>query len=210
MAWWIARYLDSTADALVLHMVFGVSVGTLIYNQQAATVGAMGWDAAQRTEYFATLDFATNLLTLAIQLVLTRPLMTRFGVGPMLMAPAVLLCLGMGGLAVFHTALLLAIVQVTTRGLSFSLVKPARESLFTLVDREARYKAKNFIDTVAYRGSDMATAWSYRGLSSLGLGLPALAGVWLGVAGAWLAVSAWTVRLQKGMHDRRQDAGDGH
>jgi AAA family ATP:ADP antiporter len=39
------------------------------------------------------------------------------------------------------------------------IAKPSREVLFTAVDAETKYKAKNFIDTVMQRGSDMVGVW---------------------------------------------------
>lgn len=182
--------------ALVLFMVFGTSIGTLFYNQQAAVVGAMHLDASARTAYFAGIDFGVNLVALSTQLLLTRYLLTRFGIAPVLLIPVVIALAGLGSLALWFSGGLLAIVQIITRGLSFSFIKPARESLFTLVDRESRYKAKNFIDTVVYRGGDMTTSWAYFGLVSLGLGLPALASVWAVVAMIWGVVVLWIIRLQ--------------
>jgi AAA family ATP:ADP antiporter len=179
-------------------MFLGLSVGTLFYNQQAQVVGAMGLDAVARSEYFATIDLAMNVMTLAVQLLITPRLLTRYGVAPALIVPALLQIAGTTSLLFAFSAMLLAVVQVTTRSLSFSLVKPARESLFTKVDRESRYKAKNFIDTVVYRGSDMTTSWVYRGLSlGLGFSLAQLAGVWTVVAMLWLLVVLWLVRLQR-------------
>jgi AAA family ATP:ADP antiporter len=183
--------------ALVLFMVFGTSVGTFFYNQQAAVVGAMHLSSADRTAYFAGLDLGVNLVALATQLLLTRFLMTRWGVAPVLIIPVVLALIGLGSLMLWFSAGLLALVQVVTRGLSFSFVKPGRESLFTLVDRESRYKAKNFIDTVVYRGEDMLTSWGYLGLVGLGLGLPALASVWIGIGILWGFAVLWIIRLQQ-------------
>jgi AAA family ATP:ADP antiporter len=177
-------------------MFFGVSIGTLLYNEQAAVVGAMHLNSADRTAYFAGIDLGVNLAALFVQLLLTRVLLTRFGVGPLLLIPAILVFVGLGSLAFFFSGALLAAVQLPTRGLSFSFIKPARESLFTLVDRESRYKAKNFIDTVVYRGGDMTTSWAYLVLAGLGLGLPALAGLWAAVAIIWGIVVLWIIRLQ--------------
>jgi AAA family ATP:ADP antiporter len=183
--------------ALVLFMIFGTSVGTFFYNQQAAVVGAMHLSSADRTAYFAGIDLGVNLVALTTQLLLTRFLMTRYGVAPVLIIPVVLAVVGLGSLAFAFSAGLLTLVQVVTRGLSFSFVKPGRESLFTLVDRESRYKAKNFIDTVVYRGQDTITSWCYFGLVGLGLGLPALASVWIGVGMLWGAAVLWILRLQQ-------------
>lgn len=190
--------------ALVLHMFFGVSIGVLLYSSQADTVQALGLSYAERNRYFATIDLTMNLVVLLVQVLVTRVLLARYGVGPLLLIPAMLVGIGLGSLALAHGALLLAVVQVGTRGFSFAFVKPARETLFTLVDREARYKAKNFIDTVVYRGGDMASSWAYIGLGAIGLSLAARAGVWIAVAVAWLAVAIWLTRLQRRLRDTRQ------
>ena len=194
--------------ALVLFMFFGVSIGTLLYNQQAAVVGAMKLSSTDRTAYFAGIDFGVNMVALTVQLLLTRVLLTRFGVGPLLLIPVVLVCAGLGALSFAFSSVLLAGVQIMTRGLSFSFIKPARESLFTLVDRESRYKAKNFIDTVVYRGGDMTTSWAYLWLAGMGLGLPALAGVWAVVAMIWGAVVLWIIRLQRAPTERSLAEGE--
>jgi len=186
--------------ALVLFMFFGVSIGTLLYSQQAAVVGARHLDDAARTAYYAGIDLGVNGLALTVQLLLTRTLLSRFGVAPLLLIPALCVIAGLGSLTLWFSGTLLAIVQIVTRGLSFSLVKPARESLFTQIDRESRYKAKNFIDTVVYRGGDMVTSWAYVGLAGLGLGLPALAGVWMLVAIMWGAAVLWIIHLQRGLN----------
>ena len=186
--------------ALVLHMFFGISVGTLLYNEQAAAVKALNLSDVERTSFFATVDLAINVVTLAVQLLLTRRLMVRFGVAPLLLIPAIGQVIGMTALTFAFSATLLTVVQIFTRGFTFSLVKPGRESLFTRVDRETRYKAKNFIDTAVYRGGDMTTSLSYQALAQgLGFGLAAIAGVWTAVACVWLLVVLWIVRMQRSM-----------
>ena len=157
----------------------------------------MNLSSADRTAYFAGIDLGVNLLALVTQLFLTRALLTRFGIAPVLLIPVALVIAGLGSLVFWFSAGLLAAVQIVTRGLSFSFVKPARESLFTLVDRESRYKAKNFIDTAVYRGTDMVTSWSFLGLASLGMGLPALDALWIGVAMIWGIVVLWIIHLQR-------------
>ncbi len=183
--------------ALVLHMFFGVCIGTLLYNQQAAVLGAQGLSNEARAEFYAGIDLAVNGVAIVVQLLATRYLLPRYGPAPLLLISGVLAFSGVGALALMHSALLLSVVQVTTRGLSFAFVQPARESLFTRVDREMRYKAKNFIDTVVYRGADMVTSWSYFALAGLGLSLGRLAQAWVGVALVWLLACLWLVKLQR-------------
>ncbi len=62
--------------------------------------------------------------------------------------------------------------QVIRRAGEFGIAKPSREVLFTILDPESKYKAKNFIDTVMQRGSDWAGVWLYVFLQSLGFVCP--------------------------------------
>ena len=53
-------------------MFFGVGVGTLLYNEQAAIVRQFYPDDEARTAYYANIDLAVNALTLFVQVFLTR------------------------------------------------------------------------------------------------------------------------------------------
>ena len=99
-------------------------------------------------------------------------------------------------LAVLLVAVFVA-VQVARRVSNFAVARPTREVLFTAVPREDRYKAKNFIDTVVYRGGDQVASWSYAGLLALGLGLTGIAIVAVPISAAWLALSVWLGRKQE-------------
>jgi AAA family ATP:ADP antiporter len=69
----------------------------------------------------------------------------------------------------------------------YALARPGREMLFAPLDAENKYKAKNTIDTLVYRGGDLISGWAYTGIAWIGsTGAVALAGV--AVAGVWVAV----------------------
>lgn len=176
--------------ALAVLMFFGVGVGTLLYNEQAAIARTHFADAVSRTAYYAGIDLAVNAITLLVQVVLTRALLQRFGVASVLMIPAVAVLLGFSVLTASPLPMLVAVVQVITRAGEFSLLKPARETLYSRVSREARYKAKAAIDTVVYRGGDLAFVWLHKLL--VGFGPTAVFGVGVMVAGG-LCASAWWV-----------------
>ena len=106
---------------LALMSVFGVGVGTLLYNEQNAIARAAFSSAEQRADYFATLDLAVNTLTLVVQLLLTRRILSRFGIAPALLIPGFAIILGFSILAASPLPLLVAVVQVVTRASEFSL-----------------------------------------------------------------------------------------
>ncbi len=116
-----------------------------------------------------------NSATLLLQLFVTRRLMSRIGVGWTLTLVPLLTLVGFLGLAAAPTLGVFVVFTVLRRTGNFALSRPARETLFTVVDREQKYKSKAFLDTFVYRGGDVATSWIYQGLASLGLGLGPLA-----------------------------------
>lgn len=181
---------DPLLRALAILMFFGVGVGTLIYNEQARIARTFFASEEARTGYYAGIDLAVNLLTIAIQLLVTRGLLVRFGVAPLLYAPAIAILLGFALLTASPLPILVAVVQVVLRAGEFSLAKPARETIYTRVGREARYKAKAVIDTVVYRGGDLTFVWLHKPLAMLGS--TAVFGAGIGVA-AGLCYGAWCV-----------------
>ena len=185
--------------ALAMLMFFGVGVGTLLYNEQAAIARQFFIEDAARTAYYANIDLAVNTLSILVQVFLTRWLLRRHGVAPLLLLPAIAILIGFSLLTLSPLPILVAIVQVVTRAGEFSLAKPARETLYTRVDRESRYKAKAVIDTVVYRGGDLTFVWVHKALAAFGSQVVFLAGI--GVA-AGMTFGAWRViRAQRKLPD---------
>src|SRR5690606_32431206 len=113
---------------LALMVVLGIGAGTLLYNEQIGIARAAFADAEQRTAFFSRIDLAVNTVTLVVQLLFTRALMSRFGIAPALLIPAGAVILGFAVLSASPLPLIVAIVQVATRAGEFSLAKPARET----------------------------------------------------------------------------------
>ena len=187
-------------------VVMGVGVGTLLYNEQAAIVRKFYTDPAASTAYYAGIDMAVNALTLFIQLLVTRWLLRSFGVGPALLIPGGAIILGYSLLAASPLPMMVAIVQVVTRASEFSLTKPARETIYTRVDREWRYKAGAAIDTVIYRGGDLSFVWLHKFVSAFGSS--AVFGVGLLAASAF-TFSGWKLLREERKLPSERDAASG-
>ncbi|MDO5610871.1 MAG: MFS transporter [Pseudomonadota bacterium] len=185
---------DPLLRALALLMFFGVGVGTLLYNEQAAIVRAAWPDAADATRYYSRIDWAVNGLTIVVQLFLTRWLLRTHGIAPALLIPGFGILIGYCILAMSPLPLFVAITQVITRAGEFSLAKPGRETLYTRVDRQSRYKAKAFIDTAVYRGGDLSFVWLHKGLALFGTRIVFVAGIGVALA---MCASAWQVIRQQ-------------
>ncbi len=170
---------------------------TILYFEQAHIVSAAVKGAGAQTRVFASIDLAVGLLTLATQVFATGHLLKRFGTG---IAAGALPAIYVGGFAALFLAPTLAVVmvvQVLQRWMNFAIANPARQVFFTVISREEKYKAKNLIDVVIYRGSDALSGWVFDSLQAVGLKLGAIALCVLPITVGWLVLSAALGRTQE-------------
>ncbi len=147
-------------------------------------------DQDTRTEIWASIDLAVNVLGVFIAMFGTSRLAKRFGLSVTLSLVPGIIILGMFILALSPILWVVVGLQIVRRAGEYAITKPAREMLFTLVDRESRFKAKSVIDVVVYRAGDIFWAWGFTGLTQvLGLGLGAIAAIGGFVAILWTALA---------------------
>ena len=171
------------------YLAFLTMTATFLYFEQTRLVSEYLDQPEARTRLFSSLDFTTGLLTWLTQMFVTKRVISRFGlVAPLLFLP-VISVVGFLGIALWPTLAVYVVFSVLRRVGEYALSKPAREVLFTVVSREEKYKAKNFIDTAISRGGDASTGWLVTGVKALGATTAhmALACVPLMIAWAWLA-----------------------
>jgi ATP:ADP antiporter, AAA family len=176
------------------------SVSTFLYFEQARVVEATFPDRTAQTQVFSAIDFTVQSLTIFIQIFVTGRLTRRLGVTVLLAAVPVTMMFGFGLLALVATFPVLVFVMIVRRVGEYALVRPGREMLFTNVDAETKYKAKNAIDTFVYRGGDVIAAWANVGIVAIGTAAAA-AVVGAFVSAVWTAVG-WTLGRR---HDREAD-----
>ncbi len=167
------------------------ALSTALYFQQVVIVREALPDPQEQTRFFARVDLTVNSLTLAIQILAFARLSALIGpIGLLVLMPLVSVA-GFVWLGATPTLTALVVFGVTRRVGEFAISKPAREALFTVVPREQRYKAKNFIDTVIYRGGDTIAALYLASLPAFFAAGFAL--VWTGL-GAFLGarMKSWT------------------
>jgi len=172
----------------VLMLLF-TSLSTFLYFQQAQIISENFADSDARTSVFATIDLSVNILTLVFQLLIMGRLVPLIGLASTLAIIPVLLALGFLILSFSPVVMVLIVVQVIRRAGNYAIMRPAREMLYVVVDRESKYKAKNFIDTAVYRGGDAVSSWVYAGMKAMGLSVAniALIAVPLSLIWAWVA-----------------------
>ncbi len=188
-------YLFNTAMFLLLFSL----TSTFLYFEVTGAAATAFKDKAARTEFFAEIDLAVNVLTLVVQLFLTGRILRVLGVTLTLALLPALSVLGFGVLALVPSVIAIVVFQVIRRGGNFAIARPTREILYTVVPREDRYKAKAFIDTVIYRAGDQIGAWSTELFQGHGVGHVAIALLAIPLSIAWLAESLWLGRRQERM-----------
>jgi AAA family ATP:ADP antiporter len=186
------------ANISLFILLFAIT-STFLYFQQATVVRDNFHDRASQTAFFAQVDLAVNVITLVIQLFFTGRILGFLGVGLTLMVLPLLTMFGFSTLALMPAISTLVIFQVLRRSSDYAIARPTREVLYTVVPREDRYKAKNFIDTVVYRAGDQIGAWTYALVAMLGFGHSILAAIAVGLAALWLANAWWLGRRQEAM-----------
>jgi AAA family ATP:ADP antiporter len=187
---------------ICLLMLSHNTIATFLYNGLAVLVDRelVGFEA--RTVFFSRVDLVVQVIAFTLQFLITSRLVTRLGMPRTAVLPPMVLSLGFLLLGSQLGLVLFAAVQVAQRSLNYGLLGPVKEMLFTVVDRQTKYKSKNFIDTVVYRGSDVAASWLFKGLSSLGLSMGLVTWLYLPVLLIW-ALGAW--RLGREYQQLRQD-----
>lgn len=205
--------LDGVREALrspyllgiAIYMLLYTTASTVLYFQQAEVVGAAFTDRASRTAVFGRIDLAVNVLTIVTQAFLTGRILRWLGLGLSLAVLPIATIIGFTWLGFAPTLAVVIGFQVIRRASNFAVARPAREVLYTVLPREDKYKAKNFIDTAVYRLGDQVSAWGYAGMMALGLSMSAIAFVTVPIAGMWLMIALALGRA----HRRRSEQTEG-
>jgi AAA family ATP:ADP antiporter len=218
-----SRYLLGISGYMLVLSV----IATFIYFTRLKLVADLGDSTDLRATALANIDLATQVATLALQLVVAGHFMRRLGVSAALILLPIVVMIGflslaaltessaiehvvtvaLGFFAVTVPAVYAALVifDATFRAVQRAIMRPARETLFTVVSREDKYKSKAFTDTFVYRGGDVIGAWTEGFLGQLGLGLAGLASAAVPLAMVWGVLGLWLGRRQEALASSRAE-----
>jgi len=185
------------AIALALACANFVGVATYMYLAELVDQTFVGTD--RQTQVYAIMDAMINAMSFIGQLLIVKISVKRIGIGWTLAIMPAVSVIGFAILAINPVFIVIAALHVVRRSLGFGLTKPTTDMLYAVVTPEAKYKAKNFIDTTVYRGWDVVSTWTIR--SAAALGLSGIALLCVPIALAWAATALWI-----GKAYRRKDA----
>jgi len=175
---------------ITLFIVLISAANTFLYFDQLRLVSDAFSDPAARTRFFARLDWIVQSLTIVSQLFLTGFIASRFGLVPLLTVVPMVTAFAFAALAAWNTLPVVAVSIVIRRFGQFAFVRPGREMLWSALDKETKYKAKNFVDVPVYRAADALFAQFEKGIHAVGFGSQTVAVVGAVAAAVW-AVNGW-------------------
>ena len=182
-----------------LFLFLYTSISTFVYFELKNLM--VDLDSDTRTQIWSGMDLAVNMLSIGTAMFVTGRLTTRFGLAWTLALVPVVIVAGLFVVAMAPMLWVVVGLQCVRRAGNYSITRPGREMLFTVVDRETRFKAKSVIDNVVYRGGDVVAAWGFTALTQgLGLGLGAVAGVGGFIAAIWALVARYLGRHYEQTH----------
>jgi AAA family ATP:ADP antiporter len=184
---------------IAVFVFFISTVNTLLYFEQLRLVEVNYPDITDRTRIFARFDWIVQTLTVLSQIFLTGRIARKFGVIALVTAVPLIMFGGFVALAATGTLGVLAVVWIGRRAMEYAFVRPGREMLWSPLDKETKYKAKNTVDVPVYRGSDAIVAQVNKAMEGAGMAPTAIAAVGAGVALVWAAVGFWLGKRYEAM-----------
>jgi AAA family ATP:ADP antiporter len=170
------------------------AIGSFAYFEQKNLLAE--FDRATRTQILGGVDFTVNCLAFVIGMFATGRIVKRFGMPATLALVPLFVAAGLLVLAFAPILTVLLAFQVGRRAGNYAITRPAREMLYTAVDRETRFKAKPVIDIAVYRGGDALSSIAFAGLTDgLGFGLAAVAMVGSAIAALWAMAGRYLGRM---------------
>ena len=179
-------------------------VSTFLYLEQQALVAKFFTTRDARTQFFSNIDFWVQALSLFTQLFIYGRLFKTFGFRVLIVSIPLLMTAGYVAYALVPTFAVVVGVLIIRRVGEYAITRPCRDTLYTVVSREEKYKAKSLIDTFVYRGGDATSGTVHKALTGT-LGFSSSAIGWFGAAtsAAWLVLAFYLGRSAR----TRQEVG---
>ena len=192
-----AVFRSAYLAGIAVYVLILAVIATFLYFTRLQMVAALGEGLDMRTTVFARVDLYAQITTLVLQAFLAGRLMKHVGVPVTLTLLPITVALGFLGLALVASLATVVVFQAAFNAVDRAIMRPARETLFTVVSRSDKYKSKAFIDTFVYRGGDVMGAGVEGVLSRLAAGLAAVISVAVPLAVVWAILGVWLGRRQE-------------
>ena len=175
-------------DPLIRNLGFYVILFTLLMTTSwmisLGIVQDWSQDPCERTAFFARIEQIVTPLTLVMQLFLASYILRKIGSLAVLTMYGLLFTIAFIAYAFYPTISTVMMVVISLRIFEYGLNKPTRETIYTKLNKQDRYKSTVFIDTFLARSGDVIGGWFVRGL--VGTGIAILSVTWAALPFAML------------------------
>jgi len=204
------RYLMLIALLTVLLNVVNTSgeylLGRYVVEQAQALHGAGPEGAAARQifigETYSSLFSTVNLVGFLLQMFVVSRVFKYLGVGRALYIHPLVAIAGYGLILTGPSLSLMTKVKIADNSLDYSLGNTTKQALWLPTSREAKYKAKQAVDSFFVRAGDVISAGIVFAGERLALTVPVFAAITLALAGAWVGtVAVLNIALRRKTED---------
>ena len=155
---------------LSLYMILWTGLMTFGWMIALEIVQEWSTDPCERTAFFARIEQIVTPLTLICQFLVTSFVLRSIGIRKVLIIYGFILFAAIYFYEIYPEIMTVMIIVSILRTFEYGLSKPARETLFTKLKKEQRYKSTVFMDTFFARGGEVAGSWfAAKGVLLLGL-----------------------------------------
>ena len=175
---------DPVIRNLGIYVILFTMLMTISWMISLGIVQEWSQDPCERTGFFARIEQIVTPLTLIMQLFLASYILRRIGSLAVLSIYGFLFGIAFLAYAFYPTITTVMMVVITLRIFEYGLNKPTRESIYTKLKQQDRYKSTVFIDTFLARSGDVIGGWFVRGL--VGTGIAVLSVTWAALPFAML------------------------
>ncbi len=175
---------DPAIRNLGIYVILFTMLMTISWMISLGIVQDWSQDPCERTGFFARIEQIVTPLTLLMQLFLASYVLRRVGSLTILTMYGFLFAIAFMAYAFYPTITTVMMVVISLRIFEYGLNKPTRESIYTKLKQQDRYKSTVFIDTFLARSGDVIGGWFVRGL--VGAGVAVLSVSWAALPFAML------------------------
>jgi AAA family ATP:ADP antiporter len=202
------RYLTLIALLMLFVNVVNTSgeylFGRYVVEQANALFAGSGAEAAAARERFvgetyARLFSTVNLVGLFLQMFVVSRLIKWLGIERALFVHPMVALLGYLLMLRAPSIQMIGVLKVADNSLDYSLGNTTRQALWLPTTREAKYKAKQVVDSIFVRAGDVVSAGFVFVGERLAVAVPAFAAVNLALVGGWFLIAGrlTTLRIRR-------------
>ena len=181
-----------------LYVILFTMLMTISWMISLGIVQDWSQDPCERTGFFARIEQIVTPLTLLMQLFVASFILRRVGSTAVLTIYGLLFAIAFMAYAFYPTITTVMMVVISLRIFEYGLNKPTRESIYTKLKQQDRYKSTVFIDTFLARSGDVIGGWFVRGI--VGTGIAVLSVTWAALPFAML-ISFMGLQVSKAVED---------